>query len=294
MKKILLLTLLSFIYLSVSAQTDTLSVATKTDTLGLKKDSIATEVFPNATKIKEKKTKKEKQAEADSVDVSYAEEFKKGAIHATWGLRGGANLGQFLLEEISPIRVSPNGLPLLGSNNRVIRDRFLNNPQFGIGYVGGFFLRITRGSFYVQPELMYSVKNGKFDILQDDGSLFKRINASITAVDIPVMFGIRFRQGRIFLGPNISFPFQANADLKDAIKLYMDDERIQNLKTDLLQRPVLSFQGGLGFEFQHILLDIRYEAGLGNVSTANLGVSSLPSTFTFKQNLLQLTLGLVK
>jgi hypothetical protein len=294
MKKVLLIALLSIIYSSVFSQTDTLRVITQTDSLGAIKDSIATSIFPNSTKIKDKKSKKETQAEADSVDMSYAAEFKKSKVRFTWGLRGGVNIGQFLLTEVSTIRVLPNGLPQLGSNNRVIRDRLLNNQQFGIGYIGGLFARMTRGSFYFQPELMYAVKAGKFDIVQDDGSLFKRINTTVTAVDLPIMFGIRFRKGRIFAGPNISFPFQVNNEFSDAIKLYMDEARISTLKTDLLQRPVLSFQGGIGFEFQHLFLDIRYEGGLSNISNATLGIPSQPSTLNFKQNLLQLTLGIIR
>lgn len=281
MKKILFISLLGLCYTNLFAQND--STIVKIDTSGAKKDSL------KKVSIEKTSTKKRK-AEKDSIDVSYAEEFRREQVRFTWGLRGGINLSQMALNNINPVRVQANGLPQLNSSGRVIRDEFLANSQYSLGYVGGLFLRMTRGSFYFQPEALYSVKSGKFDILQSDGKLASRVETSVSAVDIPLLFGIRFRQGRIFAGPVGTFAFQTNQKLVDALKNYT----IEDAKTGFLLRPTLNVHAGLGFEFEHVVMDIRYEFGLSNYSDYTLGISSSPANFSFRQNMLQLTVGLIR
>lgn len=281
MKKILFLTLLGLFCNNLFAQTD--STIIKTDTSLAKKDSLTKASI-------EKVNAKKRKAEKDTIDMSYAEEFRREQVRFTWGLRGGINMGQMVLNNVSPVRVQANGLPQLNSSGRVIRDDFLSNNQYSLGYVGGLFLRMTRGSFYFQPEALYSVKSGKFDILQSDGKLVSRVETKVSAVDIPLLLGIRFRQGRVFAGPVGSFAFSANQGLTDALKNYT----VEDAKTGLLLRPTLNIHAGLGFEFEHVIMDFRYEFGLSNYADYTLGVSSSPANFAFRQNTLQLTVGLIR
>lgn len=281
MKKILFITLLGLFYTNLFAQTD--STIVKIDTSTAKKDSLQKVLI-------EKNNTKKRKAQKDTIDVSYAEEFRREQVGFTWGLRGGINLSQMTLTNINPVRVQANGLPQLNSNGRVIRDEFLSNSQYSLGYVGGLFLRMTRGSFYFQPEALYSLKSGKFDILQSDGKSASRVETSVSTVDIPLLFGIRFRQGRVFAGPVGTFAFQTNQKLTDALKTYTTEDA----KTGLLLRPILNIHAGLGFEFEHVLMDIRYEFGLSNYSDYQLGVTSSTASFAFRQNMLQLTVGLIR
>lgn len=281
MKRIIFITLLSLFCTNLFAQTD--STIVKIDTSAAKKDSLQKVSI-------EKTSAKKRKAQKDTIDVSYAEEFRREQVGFTWGLRGGINLSQMALTNINPVRVQANGLPQLNSSGRVIRDEFLSNSQYSLGYVGGLFLRMTRGSFYFQPEALYSLKSGKFDILQSDGKLASRVETSVSTVDVPLLFGIRFRQGRVFAGPVGTFAFQTNQKLTDALKTYTTEDA----KTGLLLRPILNIHAGLGFEFEHVLMDIRYEFGLSNYSDYQLGVTSSTASFAFRQNMLQLTVGLIR
>ena len=288
MKKILLL-LLSLISTTVLAQVkqDTMKVKMG-DSLQIKQDSVKLQqfVFEDKKEASQRKKKDKKVVEKDTTQ-SYAAEYKRDVIKFQVGLRGGVNFGNFNVKNTNNVfRVNASGLPQFP----VVKDNFLNNTQVVIGYLGGVFVRLTRGSFYFQPEAVYTKKGGKFDILQSDGKLFKRVNASYTAVDIPLTFGIRFRQGRVFAGPLVSFPLNFNKELEQAVQIYTAND----FKKELFTRPTFGINAGIGFEFKHIFVEGRYERGLSNAVDYELGPSSNPSKFQLLPSLFQLTVGLVR
>ncbi len=293
MKKILLL-LLSLTSTVLLAQIKQDTIKVKRDTLQIKQDSVKisqfvfedkkNEALIDSSKIKKKKSKK--VVEIDSTQ-SYAEEYKRDAVKFQFGLRGGVNFGSFNLKNVNNVfRVTSSGLPLFP----VVKDNFLNNTQAVLGYLGGVFIRMTRGSFYFQPEAVYAQKGGKFDILQSDGKLFKRVNASYTSIDVPFTFGIRFRQGRVFAGPLMSFPLKFNKELEETIQIYTATD----FKKDLFTRPSFGINAGIGFEFKHIFVEGRYERGLSNAVDYELGPTSNPSKFQMLPSLFQITLGVIR
>lgn len=273
MKK-LLLVLLSVASSAVFAQE-------RADTTLMKTDSVKVDTLINQNEV----SKKRKKVEEDT--LSYTEEFKRDRVKFQFGLRGGVSFGRYQTNEIKDVvRVTSSGLPQFP----IVRDNFLNNAQSALGYLGGVFVRMTRGSFYFQPEAVYSQKGGKFDILQTNGTLFKRVNGTINAVDIPLTFGLRFRQGRIFAGPVASFPMSFNQEIEDALKVYT----VKDFKDDLLTRPKFGLNAGIGFEFKHFFIEGRYEGLFVNMIDYEIGPTNNPVQFQMAPSQFQISIGLVK
>ena len=273
MKKLLLF-LLSVVSSAVFAQE-------RVDTARMKTDSVKVDTLINS----KEGAKKSKKIEEDT--LSYMQEFKRDGVKFQFGLRGGVSFGRYNLTEIKDVvRVTSSGLPQFP----IVRDNFLNNAQSALGYLGGVFVRITRGSFYFQPEVIYNQKAGKFDILQTNGTLFKRVSGTINAVDIPLLFGLRFRQGRIFAGPVASFPMQFNQGIEDALKVYT----VKDWKNELLARPKFGVNAGIGFEFKHFFIEGRYEGLFTNMIDYEIGPTNNPVKFQMSPSQFQISIGLVK
>lgn len=283
MKKLLLL-LFSIVSTTLFAQIQRDSSITKPDFV-----KVDTLIDQNEKVLKDTgvKAKKKKVEEIDT--LSYAQEYKRDALKFQFGLRGGINFGKFYINETKAKdvnRVTSSGNPQFP----IVRDNFLNNTQSVLGYLGGVFIRLSRGSFYFQPEMAYSIKAGKFDILQSNGALFKRVNASYSAIDVPLTFGIRFRQGRVFAGPMLSFPMKYNKDLEETLKVYIAND----FKNDLFIRPNFGVNAGIGFDFNHFFIEGRYEKGFANIIDYEIGPRNNPVNFQMNQSQFQLTIGLIK
>lgn len=281
MKKILLL-LFSVASTTLYAQVERDSSITKPDSV-----KVDTLINQNEKVLKESvgKTKKKKVEEVDT--LSYAQEYKRDALKFQFGLRGGINLGKSTITDVNNVtRVTASGIPQFP----IVKDNFLNNTQSVLGYLGGVFIRLSRGTFYFQPEMGYSIKAGKFDILQSNGTLFKRVNTSYTSIDVPLTFGIRFRQGRVFAGPMMSFPMKFNKELEQTLKVYTATD----FKKDLFTRPNFGVNAGIGFDFNHFFIEGRYEKGFANVIDYEIGPANNPVNFQMNQSQFQITIGLIK
>ncbi|GAB3514043.1 porin family protein [Emticicia fontis] len=273
--KLRLLVLLSLISTSLLAQVPK-------DTVGVPKDSVKVTPFVISD---EKPQKKQKKAPKRDTTDRYAEEYKRDNLGFQWGIRGGISMNSFSIKDISVTRVNQSsGTPAL-VNGSTVNDNLLSNSEMVMGYLGGFFIRTTRGSFYLQPEVFYNKKGGRFDILQSDGKLYKRVNASYSVVDVPILLGIRFRQGRIFAGPMLEFPINFNDELLAAVKTYkIKDEQgsVIDFKKELFKRPSVGLSAGIGFEFNRFFIEgrfeitnpINYNISYNNDAAKNLQVST--------------------
>lgn len=276
--KLRLLVLLSLVSTSLLAQV-------QKDTVVVPKDTV--KITPFVINDEKPQKKRKKMVQPDTTQ-NYAKEYNRNSVGFQWGIRGGINLNTFTTKEISAVRVTASGTPLL-ENGRIIKDQFLSNKEMVMGYLGGFFIRMTRGSFYLQPEVSYNRKGGKFDILQSDGKLFKRVNTNFAVVDVPLLLGIRFRQGRIFAGPMLEFPLNFNNELESALKTYT----VKDLKKELFTRPALGVSAGIGFEFNHIFIEGRFEI-TGNSIKYEIGPANSPSSLQVSTRSLVLSLGFIK
>ncbi|RYU94930.1 outer membrane beta-barrel protein [Emticicia agri] len=238
----------------LSLITSSLLAQVPADTVVVSKDSVKVTPFVINDEKPEKKRKKKPQRDTTQ---NYAAEYNRDNLGFQWGIRGGINLNSFTTKDITVTRVGANGNPQVP----FVNDNIISNSAMVLGYFGGFFVRTTRGSFYLQPEVFYNQKSGKFDILQADGRV-KRVNASYSVVDVPVLLGIRFRQGRIFAGPMLEFPINFNNELLNVVKTYkIKDEQgnVIDFKKDLFKRPSLGVSAGIGFEFNHFFIEGRFE-----------------------------------
>jgi hypothetical protein len=286
MKKIFLI-LFSLTSMTLLAQVKKDIMKVKDDSVQMKQGSVQLKQFVLEGKQNASNRKKNKKEVEKDTTLSYAAEYKRDVIKFQSGIRFGLNFGNFNLKDVSNVvRVTSSGLP----QTPFTKDDFLNNTQVVLGYLGGVFVRMTRGSFYFQPEALYAKKGGKFDVLQKNGQLFKRVNGSYTAVDIPLTFGIRFRKGRVFAGPLISFPVNFNKELQKTLQIYT----VNDFKNELFIRPLFSINAGIGFEFNHIFVEGRYERGLSNAVDYELGPSSNPSKFQLLPSQFQINLGFIR
>ena len=223
--------------------------------------------------------------------LSYSEEYKRDTWRFSWGARVGVGRGKFSINENTVDQVSASGLPILDQNGKLIKKQFVNNDLYGTGYSGGLFMRFVRGSFYFQPELMYAYKAGKFDILNTNGSLFKRVNGSFSSVDVPLLIGIRTNKARVFFGPTVNFGYRLNSEMKNALSDFLPKEK---LKSDFFNRPIMNFNVGVGYEFGLFFFDVRYEKGVKSYSIQNIGPSNSPKLFNLMADSFHLSIGFIR
>lgn len=222
-------------------------------------------------------------------DQSYAEEYKKDKFRISFGFRTGLSKTQINTASGDVIRVTPTGLPVI-VNEGIARDKMISNSAFGTGFQGAVFTRVTRGSFFFQPELIYATKGGKFDFLDRNGNLLNRVDAKFKAVDLPLLLGIRFRKARVFGGPEISWALTKNQEFDDALDPYTTPD----FDKAFFNRPVLNAMFGLGFEFKTFFFDMRYESGIGNYAETNIGPANNPKPFFFSTDQFIFSIGIIK
>lgn len=222
--------------------------------------------------------------------MSYSEEYKRDTWRFSWGVRGGVSRGKYKINENTIDQVSASGLPVL-ENGKIVKNQFVNNDLYATGFNAGVFARFVRGSFYLQPELMYSSKAGKFDLLKTDGSLYKRVNGSISSVDVPVLIGIRSNKSRVFFGPTLNFAYKMNSEMKSALSEFVAKEKLNG---KFFNRPIMNFTVGIGYEFGAFFFDVRYEKGIKSYSLQNIGPSNSPKLFNLMADAFHVSIGLIR
>ena len=147
------------------------------------------------------------------------------------------------------------------------------------GFQLGAFVRIGT-KFYVQPELLYSVRGGILEVAGD------AVNPAVTAdykmgtMDIPVLVGTKvfslpMVNVRVFAGPIASFIISKDLTISNLVP---DDNQIK------LKDAIWSAAIGAGVDVMMFTLDIRYEFGLNNISNDSETYSSMKSN-TFNVSL---------
>jgi hypothetical protein len=220
------------------------------------------------------------------IDMS---DYNSNAIKFSAGLRGGISKTRINTTSGDVIQITSTGIPVTNANG-IVRDELVSNTAFGTGYQGAVFMRMTSGSFYLQPEIIYSTKGGKFDFLNKDGDLLNRVDAKFTAIDLPLLIGIRFRDARIFVGPVVSYAIKKNSDFTNALKPYTNE----NLSKDFFKRPIFNTIIGVGFEFKSFFFDLRYEGGVANYAQTTLGPKNNPTNFSFTTDQFIFSIGFLK
>ena len=144
-------------------------------------------------------------------------------------------------------------------------------PDAQGGFNFGAFGRFGGNHIYLQPELLYVVKNGGFNISNITYAVKTK------SVQVPVLLGMKLLNLKVasiraFTGPAISFVSGYEID--------------QNLAYNY-NKSTWDYQLGAGIDVLMLTFDIRYEWGLSKkFDSSNLG-----SNFTSKGNTFTVSVG---
>ncbi|WP_421941983.1 porin family protein [Pedobacter sp.] len=149
-----------------------------------------------------------------------------------------------------------------------------------LGYQIGAWARIGN-SIYLQPEAYIGSKGNKFiSITQDNGNeVSAEGKVKFTTLDIPLLLGTKFGSKnlnfRVMAGPVLSLVLDENTSFSSAFNQATDFDNYKN--------QAFGIQAGAGVDVGSISVDLRYEAGVSNISKSE----------KYKQtpNLFQLSLG---
>lgn len=148
--------------------------------------------------------------------------------------------------------------------------------DFQSGLQLGVFARFG-GSWYVQPEIMYTQKGSIITIQDVDGSV------KFNTVDIPIILGYK-----IINTPQLGVSLQAGP-----VASILTDKGIQDIgdvvKSAEYETLNWAVQAGIGVDLLMFTIDLRYEAGLNEVMKINQ--NDINSDFSLKNSRISLTVG---
>ncbi len=154
--------------------------------------------------------------------------------------------------------------PKIGVNSSKIsfKDN-VNNVEEGdatFGFHAGVFGRIELGSFYLQPELLYTSASG--EIKFNDDQLNQVRSYEFNRIDVPIQVGYKFGEVfRIGVAPVYSV-------------LLSDSEQGDAGSQLKLKNSTIGYQAGIGFDIANVILDFRYEGSLSGVGDTFLGADT--------------------
>lgn len=150
-----------------------------------------------------------------------------------------------------------------------------------MGYQVGVFSRIGAVGMYFQPELYLGSKGNEFIRIENTSgsSVEAKGKVKFTTLDLPLLLGTKIGPNKLNLrfmaGPVVSFIIDENTTFDSAYQGVTD---FGNYK-----KQTLGVQAGTGVDLGNLTVDLRYEAGLSNVSQSE--------KYNQKQNLFHLSLG---
>ena len=151
-----------------------------------------------------------------------------------------------------------------------------------LGYQVGVFTRLGGAGLYLQPELYLGSKGNDFISFEDQNGNEVEAKGEVrfTSLDLPVLLGTKFGPNklnfRLMAGPVISFIVDKNTTFDTAYDGVSDFDNYKD--------QALGLQAGAGVDVGNFTVDLRYEAGLSNLSESD--------KYDQKQNLFHLSLGL--
>ena len=197
-----------------------------------------------------------------------------------FGLKVGANFSRLNQLSYQTPRLDAQGLPVL-SGGQVVYDFFRQNDSRSTGLVGGVFARFG-SRVYLQPEVLFSVKGGSFDVIRQ-GLETQSVNVKVGTIDLPLLLGVRLGPLRLNAGPMASLTV-LEGNLKESLRQYGSQPF-----SETARQAQFGYQAGVGLKLAGMLLDLRYEGGLGDVQKA---LSLAPAEGTSARlSLWQLTAG---
>lgn len=148
------------------------------------------------------------------------------------------------------------------------------------GFQFGAYVRLGT-KYYIQPELLYSVKGGILEVVGDVANpLNGNSEYKMGTMDIPVLVGTKLFSlpmvnVRAFAGPIASFIISKDLTIGNIVP---DTDDIK------LKSAIWSAAIGAGVDVMMFTFDVRYEFGLNNISDDAVNIKSMKSN-TFNVSL---------
>ncbi|TAH22781.1 MAG: PorT family protein [Cytophagales bacterium] len=138
------------------------------------------------------------------------------------------------------------------------------------GFVAGGFFRASFAGFYVQPEVMLSLKGGVFEKVYRSsvGLPPETVKVNMLGVDVPVLLGYKMLFFRTYLGPVAHFRISNLDDLKTTISQI---NSASNSADSAVKRAVWGYQAGIGIDILKFTIDLKYEGNLSKITSLNVG-----------------------
>lgn len=164
----------------------------------------------------------------------------------------------------------------LSQGNVEVNGERFSKGNSKMGYHVGLFARLGGNFIYLQPEVLYTNTGGEFkESVQGMGDV--KYEATFNRLDVPVLVGLKFADFfRIQAGPVASFLL--NSDVT---------QDVGNASLPDYKKSTLAYQAGIGVDVGNMILDLKYEGPLGDVSERVAGFST-----DQRQNQLILSLGI--
>lgn len=224
--------------------------------------------------------------EAIPIDMKALE--KKAIV---WGFGGriGPSSSRMNTSSGQVMRVSEFGLPVV-QNGQIIRDQLVSNTGASTGFQAAMLVVMNMGNFFLQPELQYGKKGGKYDFLDKNGELIQRANAKFTMIDLPLLFGVHFSKARLFAGPSVSYILGKNAGFDESMTNYL----VAPPGKEIFKRPTINTLVGAGYQIGSFFIDLRFENGIMNYAKMDIGPMNTPKSFAFTVDQFVLSVGFLK
>lgn len=132
------------------------------------------------------------------------------------------------------------------------------------GYHAGVYARINISDhFAMQPEVLYSAKGAKVDLLPYGTTTFK-----LNYVDVPLLAVYRINKNiNIHAGPYFSVLIDAAAKNNSSDSTFNFEKEIDKHN---FQTEDYGISAGLGFDILFFNLGVRYNRGLQTISKSNI------------------------
>ena len=165
-----------------------------------------------------------------------------------------------------------------------------------MGYNIGGFARLGFNKVYIQPELLYSDRKGNTDLnITNSSNTFETglttglysQSVDVKSIQVPLLLGyklldLKLASVRVFTGPAMSIILNNSSMKLTSAGGGAVNPNLYN--PDTFKSNVWNWQLGGGVDVGPLVLDVRYEWGLTNVSTGDVskvGFVNKGNTLTF-------------
>ena len=158
------------------------------------------------------------------------------------------------------------------------------SPTNNSGYLVGAFARLYLKKIFIQPEIYYAVKKGETSFAYDDGNTNENFDykLKVKSFDIPILLGYQLMDLKLLKINAITGPVMViNANSEASVPAEIADGVKDPKGVDW------AYQLGLGVDIAMFTVDARYEWGLSNIRSGNLGDIS----FDQKSNMFTFSVG---